>query len=83
LPSGPQPGAAGFSKPQTGRSGNEAEPDGDESEGMKTLRAIADKIRERHPALNLSKSAAISLAMQTPQGAAAYLQDRRARTRVA
>jgi hypothetical protein len=78
LPSGHNPGAGGDPKRQTG-----ADDEDVESEGMKTLRSIADKIREKHPELGLSKSAAVTLAIQTPAGAAAYLADRKARTRVA
>jgi hypothetical protein len=60
-----------------------AKSDGGETEGMKTLKAIADQIRSKYPDLQLSKSAAISLAMTTDAGRAAYEADRKSRLRVA
>ncbi len=72
-----QTGAAGDPKPQTGRSGSDGDEDGGESEGMKTLRSIADKIREKHP--ELSKQQATVKALQTVEGARAALQERQNR----
>jgi hypothetical protein len=77
----PQTGAPGDAKRQSGRSGSDG--DSGEREGMKTLRSIADKIREKHPELGLSKGVAVALAIQTPAGAAAYLADKKARIRIA
>jgi hypothetical protein len=79
----PQTGAPGDAKRQSGRSGSDGDDDSGEREGMKTLRSIADKIREKHPELGLSKGVAVALAIQTPAGAAAYLADKKARIRIA
>jgi hypothetical protein len=52
-----------------------------ESEGLKKLREIAAQLKAQDPML--SKQQALSKAIQTPAGAAAYLEDRKSRTRVA
>jgi hypothetical protein len=57
-------------------------PDG-ETEHMKTLRSIATAIQTKHPELRLTKSSAMSLALTTEAGKAAYLADRQARLRAA
>jgi hypothetical protein len=82
--------ATGVSVPiaKTGmQSGSDIDGDNDASNGetshMQTLRSIATAIQTKHPELRLTKSAAMSLAIQTPAGAAAYLADRKSRLRVA
>jgi hypothetical protein len=61
----------------------ELDADDGTTEGLRKLHAIAEKLRVERPELRLSKSSAIALAIRTPAGAAAYLEDRKSRTRVA
>src|SRR5258705_7279547 len=56
-----------------------ADSEPDESDHMRKLHEIADKIREKYPEQHLTKSAAITLAIQTPAGAQAYLADKQTR----
>jgi hypothetical protein len=73
LASGGNAGAAGIAKPQTGRSGDDA----DDDSGFGQLKAIADALRVNNP--QLSPAQATNLAMKTPEGARAYAVDRQQR----
>jgi hypothetical protein len=74
-----QPGAPGDAKRQTGMSGNQttSDSDGDDDNPMATLRSIAATIASKHP--GLSKEASMAKALLTPDGAKAFLADRRSR----
>jgi hypothetical protein len=73
--SGHNAGSAGDAKPQTGGQGDDD--DDDSNSGLEKLRTIGAGLRAKDP--KLSPQQATALAMRTPEGAKAAMQDRQAR----